>query len=150
MHNPKLPVIYAVIEDGTNSPVTACESNKDAELNASAQHRMSETREYRVVAYPPPPESPPREYWRILEEGEEIRLGDHRWSIDAIDGWVVVEREFVGKKANAWKFCRRVSPPPTCETCELLHGETCSFYRRLVRPDDYCSKHPQAQEANRG
>lgn len=78
MPKPKLPVIYAVLEEDTNSLVTACESNKDAELNASAQHRMSENREYRIIAYPPPPESPPvprdetQDMWVFEDGGDSI------------------------------------------------------------------------------
>lgn len=64
------------------------------------------------------PESPPREYWRLLEPstednpGETIRLGDE-FSYTTPVRWDHVPVLWIGKKAgNVAIIRRRVAPPP--------------------------------------
>lgn len=154
MADPKLPVIYAMLLPDNSGFV---------DYN-SVREKLDEHSfpDFPVVEYvpksnaAPPPESPPREYWRLLEVGEMQLPTDDMWTTHS-ERWIPLsELGCSGPElcTGNYPIRRRVSPPPTCATCSCFYMSNCTHPDGPSNvPGDgsgYCHLHPQVQEANRG
>lgn len=102
-------------------------------------------------------------YWRLLEpKTDRIQEHDETCSPDYREfRWIQVPACWIDTTPDDGgpPIRRRVPPPPTCGTCEYFDPklkyftDICGHGEGLhsCNPDgsDYCSKHPEAQEANR-